>query len=63
MQNVAVMEIGTSKIGVYVGRRGINNTLNIIGSFNEEFSFIYFISNLPMKTNLLHNHYQKLKTK
>ena len=37
-QNVAVMEIGTSKIGVFIGCRGINNTLKIAGSFEQEYS-------------------------
>ena len=41
MHNVAVMEIGTSKIGVYVGRSGINNSLNVVGSFEEEYAGYY----------------------
>ena len=41
MHNVAVMEIGTSKIGVYVGKNGINNTLNITGSFVVNYSGYY----------------------
>lgn len=41
MHNVAVMEIGTSKIGVYVGRSGINNSLNVVGSFEQEYAGYY----------------------
>ena len=37
MHNVAVMEIGTSKIDVYVGHSGINNSINVVGSFSEEY--------------------------
>lgn len=38
MHNVAVMEIGSSKIGVYVGRSGINGTINVVGSFVNKYS-------------------------
>ena len=41
MQNVAVMEIGTSKIGVYVGHSGINNTLNLTGAFEQSYAGYY----------------------
>lgn len=41
MKNVAVMEIGTSKIGVFIGNKGINNTLNVIGSFEQSYSGYY----------------------
>ena len=37
MHSVAVMEIGTSKIGVVIGTLGINNSLNVIGSFEEPY--------------------------
>ncbi len=41
MKNVAVMEIGTSKIGVFIGNKGINNTINVIGSFEQSYSGYY----------------------
>lgn len=41
MHNIAVMELGTSKIGVYVGSSGINNTINVAGSFEQPYSGYY----------------------
>lgn len=41
MHNIAVMELGTSKIGVYVGNSGINNTINVAGSFEQSYSGYY----------------------
>jgi len=41
MRNVAVMEIGTSKIGVYIGHMGINNSLNLTGSFKQPYGGYY----------------------
>ena len=40
-QNVAIMEVGTSKIGIFIGSRGINNTIKVVGSFEEEYSGYY----------------------
>ena len=41
MRNVAVMEIGTSKIGVYIGHFGINNSINLSGSFEQSYGGYY----------------------
>ena len=41
MNAVSVMDIGTSKIAVFVGNRGINNNLNIIGSHTQEYAGYY----------------------
>lgn len=41
MHNVAVMEIGTSKIGVFIGHCGINNSLNLVGSFEQPYGGYY----------------------
>lgn len=38
---VAVMEIGTSKIGVYIGAGGINSTINVLGSYEQEYGGFY----------------------
>lgn len=38
MHGVAIMEIGTSKISVVIGNVGINNSLNVIGSFDEPYA-------------------------
>lgn len=39
--NLSVLEIGTYKLSVFVGSRGINNTLKIVGSFEQEYSGYY----------------------
>ena len=41
VNNVAVMEIGTSKIGVYVGSNGINNSISVAGSFEQPYAGFY----------------------
>ena len=41
MKNVAIMEIGTSKIGVCLGQVGINNSLNLTGSFKQPYGGYY----------------------
>lgn len=41
MQNTAVMEIGTSKIGVFIGHSSINNSLNLVGSYEQPYGGYY----------------------
>ena len=41
MEVVSVMDIGTSKISVLMGNRGINNTLNILSSYDHEYAGYY----------------------
>lgn len=41
MSAIAVMDIGTSKLAVLMGNRGINNTLNIIATHIEPYSGYY----------------------
>ena len=41
MNAISVMDIGTSKIAVLMGNRGINNTLNIVASHIEPYSGYY----------------------
>lgn len=38
---ISVMDIGTSKIAVLLGNRGINNTLNLYASYLKEYSGYY----------------------
>ena len=41
MNSISVIDIGTSKIAVLTGNRGINNTLKIIASSFEEYAGYY----------------------
>lgn len=41
MNYISVMDIGTSKLAVLTGNRGINNTLKIIASSTQEYSGYY----------------------
>lgn len=41
MNAISVMDIGTSKVAVLMGNRGINNTLNIVASHIEPYSGYY----------------------
>ena len=41
MKNVAVMDVGTSKLSVVVGHMGVNNMLNVVGSFKQPYAGYY----------------------